>query len=391
MAKRRICVVTGSRAEYGLLSGLLRRLKDDPTIDLHVLATGMHLNPDFGLTYREIENDGFVVIKVPLPLDGRDNLQAARALGQGTSAISEMLAQLGPDIVVVLGDRIELLAVSAACLVLRIPMAHIHGGEITEGAIDDAIRHAVTKMAHLHFPAAETYRRRILQMGEPADHVITTGALGIDNIADIPPIAQDALQREIGFIWQFPLMVVTYHPETSSDLDPEAGCSTLLAALDAIPDAYIAFTMANADPGGRIINEAIAAWIRGREERAKLFPSLGARRYLSLLRHADAVVGNSSSGIIEAPALGVPTVNIGDRQKGRLRASSIIDCPTEADAIAEAIRLALSVDLLRPAATDTPPYGHGGAASRIHAALRDWPLAELRQKHFIDREPRGEA
>ncbi|MBS4048011.1 MAG: UDP-N-acetylglucosamine 2-epimerase (hydrolyzing) [Alphaproteobacteria bacterium] len=381
---RRICVVTGSRAEYGLLSGLLRRLKADPAIELQVLATAMHLNPDFGLTYREIENDGFIPIKVALPVDGGDHLQTAQALGEGTSAIAEALNRLKPQLVVVLGDRVELLAVSSACLLLRIPIAHIHGGEITEGAVDDAIRHAVTKMAHLHFPAAESYRRRIVQMGEPEDHVFATGALGIDNINDMQPIEQHRLKDELDFAWQHPLILATYHPETATAVSSEAGCAALLTALDAFPEAFIALTKANADPGGRTINLMIEDWVSRNGKRAKLFASLGAHRYLSLLRHADVMVGNSSSGIIEAPALGVPAVNIGDRQTGRLKATSIIDCATDGDAIADAIRLAMSTDFRNRAKEAIPPYGKGGAAEKIHAVLKSWSLEELSRKRFVD-------
>lgn len=383
-SSRRICVVTGSRAEYGLLSGLLRRLQADPQIDLQILATAMHLNPDFGLTYREIEADGFTATKVPLPVDGGDALQTAHALGEGTSAIADALYRMKPQLVVVLGDRIELLAVASACLILRIPLAHIHGGEITEGAIDDSIRHAVTKMAHLHFPAAEAYRRRIVQMGEPESHVFHTGALGIDNIDEIPPIAEDDLRSDLEFNWQPPLIVATYHPETATTAAPEGGCIALLNALDTFPEASIVLTKANADPGGRIINEMIDSWVAPRSERARVFASLGMRRYLSLLRYADVMVGNSSSGIIEAPAVGLPTVNIGDRQKGRLRAASIIDCPTEVQAISDAIRLALSADFHLRARKQTPPYGRGGAAEKIHTVLRSWPLSDLNRKNFAD-------
>ncbi|WP_341894449.1 UDP-N-acetylglucosamine 2-epimerase [Ferrovibrio terrae] len=382
--RRRICVITGTRAEYGLLSGLLQRMQADSAIELQILATAAHLNSDLGLTYREIEADGFRITKVPMPIDGGETLATAQAVGSGLAALAETLHALHPDIVVVLGDRIELLAAASACLVLGIPLAHIHGGELTEGVIDDAIRHAITKMAHLHFPATEVYRNRILQMGEAPDRVFAVGALGIDNINQVDLIPPETLGKDLDFRLQSPMLIVTYHPETLDAESPLTGCQALLSALDTMPEARIVFTKANADPGGQAINRLIANWTERNVGRAKVFASLGMRRYLSLLHTADAVVGNSSSGIIEAPAMGIPTVNIGERQAGRLRAASILDCPADSDAIAASIHVALSASFREKARQCEPPYGRGGAAERIHQILMTQPLAGLLRKSFVD-------
>jgi UDP-hydrolysing UDP-N-acetyl-D-glucosamine 2-epimerase len=382
--RRRICVITGTRAEYGLLSGLLRRMQADDAIELQVLATAAHFSADLGLTYREIEADGFEIMKVPMAIDGGDALATTQAVGTGMAALAGALDALAPDIVVVLGDRIELLAAASACLILGIPLAHIHGGELTEGVIDDAIRHAVTKMAHLHFAATTVYRDRILQMGEAPARVFAVGALGVDNIAETNLLDRAALETDLGFALQAPLLVATYHPETLAAESPLAGCKALLAALDTMPESRIVFTKANADSGGQAINHLVEDWAARNTGRARVFASLGMKRYLSLLQVADVVVGNSSSGIIEAPALGVPTVNVGDRQAGRLRAASILDCPAEANAIAAAISKATSTSFRDQAARSEPPYGRGGAAARIHEILRSQPLDGLLRKKFID-------
>lgn len=380
---RRICVVTGTRAEYGLLQGLLHKLRADPTIELQVIVTAAHLQSAFGMTVTEIEEDGMpIAARVPLPLDGGTPLNAAKALGQGLDHMADALHILLPDVVVVLGDRIELLAVAASCLILGIPLAHIHGGEITEGAIDDAVRHAITKMAHLHFAAAESYRDRILQMGEMPERVFVTGAPGLDNIDNLDFIARDALERDLGIALKEPLLIATCHPETAS-VSSEAPAVAMLEALAAFPEATIVFTKANADPGGDVINGKIERWVAGRPG-AHLFASLGMRRYLSLLRIASAVVGNSSSGIIEAPTLSIPTVNIGDRQKGRLRAISVIDCPADPRAIQSAIDRALSPAFLAEAKNAKSPYGRGGAADAIHRVLASCDPAHLLQKTFVD-------
>ena len=380
---RRICVVTGSRAEYGLLRGLLQRLRDNPAIEMSLIVTAAHLQPEFGLTVGEIEADKMpIAARVQLPLDGGTPLAAAKALGQGTGVMAEAIHRLSPDVVVVLGDRIELIAAASSCLLLGVPLAHIHGGEITEGAIDDAIRHAITKMAHLHFAAADAYRDRILQMGEMRERVFVTGAPGLDNITEQPTTTREQLERDLGLALKEPVLAVTCHSETASET-PIAAAEAMLEALSAFPQAAIVLTKANADPGGTAINQMIEKWAEGRPN-AAVVASLGIQRFHSLLHIASAIVGNSSSGVIEAPALGLTTVNIGDRQKGRLRSASIIDCEANPQAIKDAIIRALSPAFRAQAKTATPPYGRGGAADAIHRILTTCDLAGLLKKAFVD-------
>lgn len=382
---RRIAVATATRAEYGLLKGLMAAIRDDSGLRLQVIATGAHLEARFGRTLDEILADGFSVdAKVPMGLGDDSGLGAGRALGQATMGMAEALDRLRPDILVVLGDRFEILAPVQAALLQRIPVAHIHGGEITEGVIDDAIRHAVTKMASLHFVAAEVFAHRVRQMGEEPDRVFVVGAPGVDALGapDLP--GREELERDLGVVLSAPVILATFHPETLGEAPPETAAAELLAALDDFPEARIVFTGVNADPGRDAVSRAIATYVKGHADRALFRESLGQRRYLGLLRISDLVLGNSSSGIIEAPAVGVPTVNIGDRQKGRPRAASVIDCPVERVAIAQAIRRALEPGFRASFAGMAPPYGGGGAAGRIKDALQTVSLDGLARKGFID-------
>ena len=383
---RRICVVTGSRAEYGLLSGLIGQLDRDSGIDLKIVVTGAHLSPEFGLTYREIEADGFGIDAKVEMLPASDTASAvAKSIGLGVIGFAEAFDGLSPDLLVLLGDRIEILAAAETALVSRIPIAHIHGGERSEGVIDEAIRHAVTKMAHLHFVAAEPYRRRVIQLGENPARVFTVGALGVDNIVKQKHPTRARLGKELGFdIGDGVLLLVTYHPATLSDSGPEAPMKELLSALDCFADAKVIFTKANADEGGRLINRMIDEYAARSPQRVYAAASLGNRLYLAALNAADAVVGNSSSGIIEAPALGKPTVNLGDRQRGRLRVESIIDCEETEGAIRAAVETALTPAFRSRAAAVTPPYGEGRAAEEIHRRLAAVSLDGLLDKTFHD-------
>ncbi len=383
---RRICVVTGCRADYGLLYEVMRDLKDRSKIDLQVLVTGAHLAPRFGETATLIEGDGFVIdARVPMDLDSDQPTAIARALGSAVGGIAEAFERLNPDVVVVLGDRYEILAAAQAALILGLPLAHIHGGELTLGAMDDAIRHAVTKMAQLHFVAADAYRKRVIQLGESPERVHLVGALALDNIAgqDLPD--RHSLGKEIGFaLEQGDYFLITYHPATRGTLAPGAAIGELLAALDDFPDHRMVVTGVNADPGRDAVSGAIHAWAMGRGDTALVVENLGQRRYLAAMKHCAAVVGNSSSGLLEAPALGVPTVNVGERQAGRLRAASVIDCADDAAAIGAAIARATS-PAFRAAAADAPyPFGTPGAARRICDILATVPLAGLHSKGFHD-------
>jgi len=385
---RTIAVVTGTRAEYGLLRWVLAEIADRSDLRLQLIVTGSHLSPAFGDTWRAIVDDGFAIDERVEILDDDDSaLGAARALGRATSGVAEALDRLHPDLVVLLGDRYEILGAASAALMLGIPIAHIAGGEVTEGALDDAIRHAVTKLSALHFPAAEAYRARILQLGENPAMVTTVGATGFDNFERLRLLDRTHLAAELGIALDLarPLIACTFHPETRGAATPEQALTPLFDALDALPELQVIVTKADADAGGRRINELLDAYVAQHSGRMWAFASLGQQRYLSLLAAADVVLGNSSSGIIEAPAAGTPTVNIGDRQTGRLRAPSIIDVENDAEQIRAAIERSLAPDAQAAAARRESPYGTPGAARLIVDRLAAVDLAALRTKHFHER------
>jgi UDP-hydrolysing UDP-N-acetyl-D-glucosamine 2-epimerase len=385
MSRRKICVVTGGRAEYGLLYWLLREIADDPGLDLQMVVTGMHLAPQFGLTWRVIENDGFAIdAKVDMLLAGDTPVAIAKSLGMGTMGMAEALARLAPDIVVVLGDRFEILAAAQAAMVLGIPLAHLHGGEASEGVIDETIRHSITKMAHLHFVAAEPYRRRVIQLGEQPHRVFDVGAPGLDNIERLELLDRRSLEEALDFSLGEGFLLVTYHPATLGGGDPGGAAGELVAALDGFGDHKVLITGVNADAGNDRVTQVISEYAARDPGRVALFASLGQLRYLSAMKHAAAVVGNSSSGIIEAPAVGVPTVNVGDRQRGRIRADSVIDCDERRDAIADAIAKALSPEFRETARATKSPYGGGGVAQRIAVVLKQIDLDGILMKPFHD-------
>jgi UDP-hydrolysing UDP-N-acetyl-D-glucosamine 2-epimerase len=385
MSKRKICIVTGTRAEYGLLYWLCREIEADPALQLQLVATGMHLSPEFGMTVKAIEADGFEVSqRVEMLLSSDTPVGIAKSIGLGVIGFADAFDRLKPDILVVLGDRFEILAAAQAGMVAKVPIAHIHGGEATKGLIDDPIRYAVTKMAHFHFVAAEPFRRRVIQLGENPKRVHTVGAPGLDHLRRSELLDRQGFEDAIGFKLRTPTFLVTYHPVTLDTGDPAEPMRELLAALDEWPHALVIFTKANADTEGRIINEMIDAHAAHHPERAKAFTSLGQKRYLSALHQVDVVVGNSSSGIIEAPAAGVPTVNIGDRQGGRLRASSVIDCDAERGAITDALRRALNPAFREEVRRTISPYGDGDASRRILQLLKEAPLEDVLKKGFYD-------
>lgn len=379
---------TGARSDYGLLARLMRRIADDPACELRVIVGGMHLVAELGETWREVEADGFeIAARVDFGLEGGDApLDRARALGRGTAAMAEALDRLRPDALVLLGDRFEALAAASAALMLRVPVAHIHGGEISEGAVDDAIRHAITKMASLHFTAAAPYRARVLQLGAPPEAVFNVGAPGLDALLeeeDGPGL--EALAGWLGFPLRQPYILATYHPATAAEEPPGPTARAMLEATEALPDHQLLLTYPNADAGGRAIIAEIEAWVARYPGRAVAVPSLGFARYRTALRHAAAMLGNSSSGLIEAPALHVPTVNIGARQKGRLAATSVRHCGPTAPEIAAALRWAVSPEG-RQAARDTiNPYGSGRAAETILEVLATAPLPASRPFHDLPR------
>ncbi len=385
MNKRKICVITGTRAEYGLLYWLMKEIQADSALRLQIVVTGAHLSPEFGVTYKIIENDGFVIDeKIEMLLSSDTSMGVTKSMGVALIGLADAFARLVPDIVVVLGDRYEILAAAEAALVANIPIAHIHGGEITEGAIDDSIRHAITKMSHLHFVAAPEYRNRVIQMGENPAYVYEVGAVGIDNIVKMPLMSLDELEQNLQFSLGEKFFLVTYHPVTVTAARKADALQNLFDALDAFPDYRVLITKSNSDAGGREINRRLDVYAAARKDRVFCHASLGHLRYLSAMKHATAVVGNSSSGLLEAPVLKTPTVNIGARQKGRLRYPSVIDCLEETGPIADALRKVVSEKFNREWVDMEIPHADGKISSRIKTILRDIPLDGLFQKRFQD-------
>jgi UDP-hydrolysing UDP-N-acetyl-D-glucosamine 2-epimerase len=378
---RRICVVTGSRAEYGLLYWILHDLKNDPAVTLQLVVTGMHLAPEFGLTVREIESDGFAISRrVEMLLSSDTSGGIAKSMGVGVMGMSDAFEQLAPDIVVLLGDRFEILAAALACLTHNIPIAHIAGGDTTEGAFDESIRHAITKMSHLHFVTNELSARRVRQLGEDPRQVRVVGSPGLDHLRRRPLLERAALEESL----QAPLgprnLLITFHPATLELGAAGKQFAELLAALDELDDdIHLWFTRPNADTGGRAISAALDTWAASRSARVRVYTSLGNLRYLSLLSQVDAIVGNSSSALYEAPSLQTPAVDIGDRQRGRLAAASVVHCPPQREAIVSAIQRALTLDC----SDVVNPYGDGDSAQRIVKALIELPApAGLLKKSF---------
>lgn len=382
----RIAVVTGSRAEYGLLYWLIRGIQDAPDLALQLVVTGMHLAEAFGHTVDQIRADGLpIAAEVEMLADGDTDWSVATSTGRGVQGMADAFRTLEPDLVVVLGDRFEILAAAVAAALMRIPIVHIHGGEVTEGAIDESIRHAVSKLASLHFVSAEPYRGRLVRMGEDPARVHVVGAPGLDQFTHLAAISRRDLLEPLGLDPARPFLLVTYHPATRGAVEPLEALESLLAALDGVPDQQVLVTKANADAGGRAINARLERFAAERPGRVALVASLGSQRYLSAVREASALVGNSSSGIIEAPAVGTPTVNIGPRQLGRLRAASIRDCDDHTPAIVDAMRAVLAPPFRIAAAGVEPPYGRpGDAAGRMVEILRGTDVAALRVKHFHD-------
>lgn len=384
---RKICVVTGTRAEYGLLSRLMRMIKDSVDTQLQVVATNMHLSPRFGNTYLEIEKDGFTIdCKVPIidEYDNDDAVTTVKSMAKALSGFADAFNVLKPDLLVVLGDRYEILAAAEAALIERIPIAHIHGGEVTEGAYDDAIRHSITKMSHLHFTSTEEYRMRVIQLGEAPDRVFNVGALGVENIKLLPLMNKEEIEREIDFKIDQNTILVTYHPVTLGNRTAKEDIDDFIATLEERKDLRVIFTMPNSDTGGQFIVDAINGFVSRNTDRAKVFKSLGVIRYLSVMKQVAAVVGNSSSGLLEAPSFGIPTLNIGDRQKGRIAAESVYNCAPDKESILYGLNIALAEKFRSLATSAHNPYEKTNTAEVIFRTISSFPLEQLKQKHFYD-------
>lgn len=383
---RKICFITGTRAEYGLLSRLMKMVQDDASTQLQLIATNMHLSPKYGNTYQEIERDGFKIDKkIPILEEGKDDANATlKSMAKALAEFADAYDELKPDLVVVLGDRYEILAAATAALIERIPIAHIHGGEITEGAYDDAIRHSITKMSLLHFASTEEYRRRIIQLGEQPDTVWYVGAIGVENIKKLPLMDKEEIEESIHFKLDGNTLLVTYHPVTLGVHSAEHDIKEFLAALEERKDLRIVFTMPNSDTGAQAIVDAINAFVANNRHRSVSYKSLGVKRYLSVMKYVGAVVGNSSSGLVEVPSFGIPTLNIGDRQKGRIAADSVCNCDTDKASILQGLDTIMSPAFKQKAAATHNPYDKEGTAQAIFNVLSTYPLNQLKQKHFYD-------
>lgn len=376
--------MTGTRAEYGLLRWVMDGVRNSPELELQVIVTGTHLSPEFGLTYLEIEQDGFSIdrkVEVLLSTDTPTGL--SKAMGLAMIGLGDALDQLRPDLLLVLGDRFEIFAAAAAATVACIPIAHLHGGETTEGAFDESMRHSITKMAHLHFVAAEAYKCRVVQLGEHPDRVFLVGGLGVDSISRQSLLERNALEKALDFRLAEKNLLVCFHPVTLDHGAAEQQMEELLAALEGLENTNLIFTMPNADTGGRVISSMVNRFVANHDN-ARAYTSLGQMRYLSCMQHVDGVVGNSSSGLTEAPTFRKGTINIGDRQRGRLSAESVIDCPPERSAIAAAVQTLYSPAFREKLESVRNPYGDGGASRRIVEILETYPLQSILKKTFYD-------
>ncbi|SEA62207.1 GDP/UDP-N,N'-diacetylbacillosamine 2-epimerase (hydrolysing) [Arachidicoccus rhizosphaerae] len=381
----KICVITGTRAEYGLLRPLMKAIQAERQWLLQVVVTGAHLSPEFGLTYKAIEADGFQINKkVEMLLSGDTPSAIIKSMAVGMIGYSDAFTELSPDLIVVLGDRYEMLSVASSALILKIPIAHIHGGEITEGAYDDAIRHSISKMSHLHFVSTETYKNRIIQMGEQPDTVFNVGAIGIDNIRELNLLTRDELEKSLNVKFLKFNYQVTFHPATMDNDSTGEQFQILLNAIKEQKDSFFVFTKANADSNGRIINKMIDEFTLEYANMSIAFTSLGTLKFLSLIKVVDAVVGNSSSGIIEAPSLHTATINVGDRQKGRIQAESVLNTKVNAAEISSAIKLTQTAEFKNRLENITNPYGEGNTTDRIMEVLRNFSFDKCLTKKFYD-------
>ncbi len=384
MNKRKICVVTGTRAEFGLLFWLMKEIDESKEMDLQVIVTGMHLSPEFGLTYKEIEKDFNINKKIEMLLSSDTPVGISKSMGLAQVSFGETYEELRPDLIVVLGDRFEIFSAVSAAMIARIPVAHIHGGETTEGLIDEPIRHSITKMSQLHFTATENYKNRVIQLGEHPSRVFNVGGAGIDNIKKLDLLNKEDFETSIDFELGDKSILVTFHPVTLENGTAQAQFKELLNSIDVLENTKIIFTKANSDTDGRIINQMIDDYVAKNSHKSIGFASLGQLRYLSALQFVDAVVGNSSSGLLEAPAFKVGTINIGDRQKGRVKASSVIDCAPYAKCILRALNEIYSHDFQLQLKKISNPYGNGGASQKIAEIIKQVELDGILKKSFYD-------
>lgn len=384
MRKRKICVVTGTRAEYGLLYWLMKEINVDNALVLQVVVTGMHLSEEFGNTYQQIEKDGFTIDKkVDISLTSDTELAISKSMGLGVIGFADVFNKLQPDLIVVLGDRFEIFSAVSAALIAKIPVAHLHGGEVTEGVIDESIRHSITKMSHLHFAATDEYRNRIIQLGEQPDKVFNVGGLGIDNINKLKLLSKADFENAINFELGEKNILITFHPVTLEKSTSGMQFQALLDSISELRNTKIIFTKANSDTDGRVINSMIDDYV-AKHDNTIAFTSMGQLNYLSALQFMDAVVGNSSSGLIEAPSFKIGTIDIGDRQKGRIKANSIIACSPNKESIDSALVKLYSREFQDIANNVDNPYGDGGASKEIVRIIKETSLDNIVKKSFYD-------
>lgn len=381
---KEICVITGTRAEYGLLKPLIEKIAADESLSLQLIVTAMHLSPEFGLTYQSIEADGYSIDKkIETVLSSDTSVGIAKSMGLTQISFAEAFDDLNPDLIVVLGDRSEIFAAVSVATVSCIPVAHIHGGELSFGAYDDAFRHSISKMSHLHLTSTDEYRNRVIQLGENPERVFNVGAIGLDNIIGSDLMSKEEFEDSIDFKLGKKNILLTYHPVTLENATSKDQFSEITQALDELRDTNVILTYPNSDKDGRIIIKMIEEYVSKRDN-CMAIPSLGLKRYLSALQYVDVVLGNSSSGIIEVPYYKIATVNIGDRQKGRTRCASIIDCAPNKNSIKEAIDYAYSDEFKKKVETMDNPYGNGNASSKILEVIKNTDIAELLKKEFYD-------
>lgn len=382
--KRKICVVTGTRAEYGLLYWLMKEIEADKELQLQLIVTGMHLSPEFGLTYKEIEKEFKIDKKIEMLLSSDTAVGISKSMGLAQISFSESFEELKPDILVVLGDRYEIFSAVSTAMIAKIPIAHLHGGEITEGAFDESIRHSITKMSHLHFTATDEYKNRVIQLGEHPNTVFNVGGMGIESIKRLKLLSREEFEKSIDFRLNKKNILVTFHPVTLENLTAKEQFQELLDAIDELEDTNIIFTKANSDTDGRVINQMIDEYVAKNSHKSIGFSSLGQLRYLSALKFVDSVVGNSSSGLLEAPSFKIGTINIGDRQKGRIKAESVIDCEAKKVEISKAFGEIYSKEFQEKLKNVESPYGENCPSNQIVEVLKNVNLASILKKSFYD-------
>jgi len=384
MIKRKICIVTGSRADYGLLYWLIKEVENDKNLKLQLIATGMHISSKFGLTYKEIEKDFKIDKKINISLSSDTSEGISRSMGIAQTSFSKAYNELKPDIVVVLGDRFEIFSAVSSAMISRIPIAHIHGGEATEGLIDEAIRHSISKMSHIHFTATKEYSKRVIQLGEVPNKVFNVGGAGIENIKRLKFLTKEEFEEKINFKLNIKNILVTFHPVTLENKTSKKHFQEILNSLDELKDTNIIFTKANSDTDGKIINQMIDQYTKKNSNKSIGVASLGQLNYLSALQHIDFIVGNSSSGISEAPSFKIGTINIGDRQNGRIKAESVVDCLSNKKDIKRAIKRIYSAEFKNLLKNVKNPYGNGCASKKIIKVLKTVKLDNILKKTFFD-------